>query len=903
MKKLKFNHLLALASTIGMIAGSHSVYAQTSTDAEEIIVTGFKASLEKSTELKKASDAIVEAISAEDIGKLPDKSIAESLMRLPGLATQRVNGRSQVISIRGFSPEFGTTLLNGRQQAATNDNRAVQYDQYPAEFTSAAVVYKTPDATLLGQGIAGTVDIRTVRPLAYGKQAIVANVRYEQNAQDSLNSDVSNKGNKETFSYIDQFADNTIGVSFGLSHTDSPTQGEKFNAWGYPTISVEGKDTYVIGGVKPFVQSDTLKRDSVMGTLEYKPSESFSTSLDVFYSEFKEEQLLRGIELPLQWSSAQLQPDFTVTDGVVTSGTFKNVQGVIRNDATLTDATVYALGWNTKFEMGDSWSGDLDISKSSADRNDQVVENYSGYIGGADTLSFETTSTGTKFHSSLDYSDASKIRITNLQSWGGSFVPSSEGGQKGYYSRPKTTDELSQIRFSASRDLEWGAIEKVTVGVAHDVRDKTADSSEQYYFALPNHASQAPLPSKTGLTDLSFLGFGSIISYDPLAALNSGLYNPVLAVRADIVNANWSVNEKVNTAFVKFNIKGEFAEMPVTGNVGVQVVSTDQSSDGNSASGEGNAILSTPQHGGATYSNVLPSANLSFELTEKDFVKVGAARTLTRVGMGAMRASSTFSLSSDASQLAETTDIKHSPWSAGGGNPELKPWIADSIDLSVEHYFDDNLGYWSAAGFYKELKTYVYNKQTVMDFTGFPIPTGLPDTPHMFTGFNNIPTNGKGGIVRGLEFTLSLTGEMLSDYLNGFGAVFTSSYTDSNITPPDSSSNKLPGLSNQVRGLQFYYEKNGFSARISQNYRSAFLGDFTSNIGAAEQRIIAATTLVDAQIGYTFESGVLEGLGLSLQANNLNDEPTVSNQQGNELRTIDYQLYGRSYALNINYKF
>ncbi|MGV8834507.1 TonB-dependent receptor plug domain-containing protein, partial [Cellvibrio sp.] len=138
MKKLTFNHLLAMASTIGMIAGSQTVYAQqTTTETEEVIVTGFKASLEKSLEIKRASDSVVEAVSSEDIGKLPDKSITESLMRLPGLATQRVNGRAQVISVRGFSPGYNETLLNGRQQASTNAGRRVEFDQYPAEFASA----------------------------------------------------------------------------------------------------------------------------------------------------------------------------------------------------------------------------------------------------------------------------------------------------------------------------------------------------------------------------------------------------------------------------------------------------------------------------------------------------------------------------------------------------------------------------------------------------------------------------------------------------------------------------------------------------------------------------------------------------------------------------------------------
>ncbi|MEL7298206.1 MAG: TonB-dependent receptor plug domain-containing protein, partial [Pseudomonadota bacterium] len=145
---------------------------------EEIVTTGFRRSLENSRALKMDSESIVEAISAEDIGKLPDISIAESLARLPGLAAQRLNGRGQVISIRGLSPDFSTALLNGRPQVSTGDNRGVEFDQYPSELLSAAVVYKTPDAALIGQGLAGTVDLQTVRPLKYGRRSIAGNVRY-----------------------------------------------------------------------------------------------------------------------------------------------------------------------------------------------------------------------------------------------------------------------------------------------------------------------------------------------------------------------------------------------------------------------------------------------------------------------------------------------------------------------------------------------------------------------------------------------------------------------------------------------------------------------------------------------------------------------------------------------------
>ncbi|VUD61922.1 Vitamin B12 transporter BtuB [Thalassocella blandensis] len=908
MKKNKFNTLHAMASTMALLSGSLSVYADTEVgearpEVEETVVTGFRASLLKSAEIKREATSIVEAISSEDIGKLPDKSIAEALMRLPGLATQRLNGRAQVISIRGMSPDFGTTLLNGRQQVSTSDNRSVEYDQYPAEFTSTALVYKTPDADVIGQGISGTVDIRTARPLDYNERKIVISARYEQNADEALNSDGSNKGDKETFSYIDQFLDDTLGVAIGLSHTNSPIQGEKFNAWGYAETQDENDNTVlVVGGVKPFVQTDELIRDSVIATVQWQPNETFETAFDVFYSDFSEDQLLRGIELPLGWSSTvELEPGFTVKNGVVTDGVFSNVEGVIRSDATLTDAELLAGGWNSKFHLSDNLSIETDLSYSKAERRTQVIENYSGYIDGPDTLEFHTRGTGTTFRSSLDYTNASSIRITNLQSWGGTFVPTEEGGQKGYYSQPSADDELASFRMMVDYEVEFSVFNAMELGFNYDDRSKAVTTQPEYYFALPNQATQAPLPDNTATTDLSFLGMGSIISYDPLLPMRNGTYELVRAIRADLADKTWDVEEDVLTLMGRFLIDTNMGDTPVTGNIGFQYVMTDQHSFATSSTGEADSFDAYEVSDGDKYNEFLPSLNLKFEISDLDSIRVGLARSLSRPRMDQMRASASYTFNDQLNESwTEDSALGESPWSSEGGNPRLRPWIADNFDLAYEHYFEDELGYFSAAIFYKELDTYIYNHDIVKDYSDYPQPDVEPAT---MLGTETRPENGSGGYIQGVELSLTVAGEKLTNLLTGFGAVLNYSYNDSSIEPPDTPENTLPGLSKNVYGIQVYYEDYGWSARISQNYRSEFLGPLTSNVGGLEQRIIAETTLVDAQLGYTFESGPLEDLSITLQAYNLNDEPFVTTEAGDENRVIDYALYGRSYALDFNYKF
>jgi len=249
--------------------------AQSDSDViEEVVTTGYRSSLRNAMLMKQDSDSIIEAVTAEDIGKLPDASIAEALGRLPGLTVQRLNGRGQQLSVRGLGPDFTTALLNGREQVTTGDNRGVEFDQYPSELLQSVIVYKTPDASLIGAGLAGTADMRTIRPLQYGKRALAGNVRYEWTEYDALNAGSADDGVRYSLSYVDQFADDTFGVAIGLAHMTNPGQEERFNSWGYPT----DPGAAVIGGAKPYVRSSELERTGVIGALEWAPTDTLTTA-------------------------------------------------------------------------------------------------------------------------------------------------------------------------------------------------------------------------------------------------------------------------------------------------------------------------------------------------------------------------------------------------------------------------------------------------------------------------------------------------------------------------------------------------------------------------------------------------------------------------------------------------
>lgn len=316
---------LCLAATLAASSSTCTQsYAQGQESAgavlEEVLVKGYRRSLQNSLALKEDSQQIIEVVTAEDIGKLPDVSIAESLARLPGLAAQRLNGRGQVISVRGLSPDFSTALFNGREQVSVGDNRGVEFDQYPSELLSGVVIYKTPDASLLGQGLAGTSDLQSLRPLSQGERILAANVRYIV-TDDALNPDGEDDGLRMNATYVDKFMGDTLGIALGFASLNNPSQGSEFRGWGYPEVD----DNLVLGGHDSLARSSELERDAVMAVLEYQPNGRVAHTFDVYYSKFAETDLLRGVEGGLQWSDARLQPGFTASNGFIRSGTYTGV--------------------------------------------------------------------------------------------------------------------------------------------------------------------------------------------------------------------------------------------------------------------------------------------------------------------------------------------------------------------------------------------------------------------------------------------------------------------------------------------------------------------------------------------------------------------------------------------------
>ncbi|WP_454886606.1 TonB-dependent receptor [Sphingomonas oryzagri] len=917
------------ASTSTVANGDAPVQAASDqgVDANVITVTGIRAALDSAAKIKRLSTTIVDSVSAEDIGKLPDVSIADSLARLPGVTAQRLEGRDQRLSIRGLGPDFSTTLLNGREQVTVGDNRGVEYDQYPSEFFKTVNVYKSADASLIAAGISGTVDLRMLRPLAQPNRVFSVQARGQMNDYKALTPQGKRYGYRASATYVDKFADDTLGIALGFSKTSLPSQDKRYNAWGYSGAGT-ADSPYVLGGAKPYVQSNLLDRTGGVATIEWQPSDTFHSTFDALYSHFSEKQHLNGIEFPLAYGaqadgSALPTTNNTVVDGFATSTTFDNVHGVQRNDYNRRKADTLSLGWNNVLSLSDTTHFTVDASWSHAKRKDFLLETYTGTgynkSGAGDTVTVTQNKNGTySFDTGLDYSDANLFQLTDPQGWG--YNGTSTVVQAGFLNQPKFKDDLKSLRASLDGEFGNGPIKGWEIGANFSRRKKT--SAYTSYFLCPKGGdgscvvadgrtpTSAPVPQDAvlGSIALGYLGIPQILALDPVY-LYKNAYDAFYDNRPVSLVRDNGVTENVWTGYGKLKIDGDLANMPLRGSLGAQVVNTRQSSTGSTSAFNSTTGVVTiiPLHEKVNYTRFLPSLALSLEVIPGSYVKFGAARTMVRPRLDQERVNRELVLT--PTNIGAGGGPINSPFSFNAGNTQLRPYMSTNLDVSLEKYFT-NSGYVSLAGFYKKLSDFINPQESVeYDFSDYLSLFSAQQQQQILAsggqiGLSKQPTNRGHGHLQGFEGTLSLPFKDVTSFLDGFGFYGNISYTKSRIifdATPDPIT--VPGASKWVYNTELYFEKSGFQARVSYTYRSKFLGEVAGLSANPTYREAKAEGILDAQIGYEFQSGALKGLSILAQAKNLTDRPFVTYQNNDTRQVIDYQRYGRDYYLGVAYKF
>lgn len=892
------------ATGLAIFAASVSpAYADQSSDGiDTVTVTGFRASVIEALEIKRNSEGLVEAISAEDIGKLPDESIADSLARLPGLAAQRSNnGRWQDISVNGLPPSMSQTLFNGRPQASTDNNRVIQFDQYPSDLVSAVKVYKTADATLVNSAIA-TIDLETIRPLDYGHRTVALGMQGEYDTRGDLQPGAKSYGGRINVSYIDQFFGDKLGVMIGASMMESPNQIYAQHPYGF------NQPNDVVTGVQDQVRSDVLTRNGIISTVQFKPNTHLNFVVDGFYSNYDDNAVIRGVEVQTACCN-NATPVGTPTEGV--SSWIVTPQ--LLNYDYDNKAKQYSLGGTMTYTFGNSWTLQGDLGFSQASRDNSRIELYSGFgTNGTQNTSSVTLTASSAVGGMIGISGWSlplynnpNIALGENLPWQQGWWPSSwtQGGYgqnfgndygSAYFQRILSTDIVRDTTWSLRRDFASGFIADVEAGIGWTMRSKNYTDHEGIgALTSMNQAQAIPQSWLLGPTKLDAFGLPSMLSINPNVAWSSGAY--AYLERPDEIANDWNVKETVVTPYLATRINSKLFGYELTGNAGVQGVHTDQYVYDITKSGDWPNFTFIPYGVDSQYWDVLPSMNLTWKVADDQQIRFSAGRSMARPRFDSMGGSE--SINFDKTKAASTS-LATSPWSGSIGNPKLKPWISDDIDVTYEYYFNPGEGVF-VEGYYKNLESFIYNSTSVFDFHAFADLATV--TPVLWQGLVSEYVNGTGGNLEGLVLGGNVFLNHISPLLDGFGIQAQGTVVNSNVQIPDvntSPTHQIPQLSKYSFNVTFYWEKDGYSFRINDRYRSSYVQEVPNFDGTLQAIQGAAENTVDLQIGYQWNN-----FNFTFAAENLTDTPENSFIGGNPNHPEYYKLFGTNLLLGVSYRY
>jgi TonB-dependent receptor len=833
------------------------------TAVQQVVVSGIRASVRSALSVKEASNSMVEVVASEDIGKLPDTTIAESLARLPGLAAGLDRGNASQIVARGMGERFIGATLNGRELASSEPNRAVRFEQFPSESLSGAIVYKTQNADLVEGGVATTIDLQTVQPLKYnGRQAsLKADALYYPEAKDVNAQSVRPRLGGI---WIDQFANKTVGAAVAFSYQKQPSIEERKNHWGFNEdhsvdLNGDGKVDKTPWGFEDELKRGTNERSSVLGKLEWKASPDAMITADLYFARDKirepsVQHWTGDVGNWDGWQSANYS-NLDIRNGYVVGATVKDVGLTTHSTRWIQNMDNFAGGLNGKFNVGD-WKVEADVATSRASRASQWADVRNSTVNNG-TLSWAFTGNE---HQSYAFSEDTG----NLANFGAPQLYIDNDGH--------VHDRLDSAQLSGALPLDLGPVSRIKIGA------RFADREKSYHQTTWNISpANASIPA-SAYTTINVPGYfpalmlndfeGTVYSTFGPAALDPSGRTPT----ANDLLAGWRVKERTSALYAQADLDGEMFGLKYRGNAGVRVVRTRQTGEGMESV---NGAAPTPTEGGASYTKALPSMNLIVNLDEaqKHQVRFSLARAMSRAPLDEMRASRQISM--------DTTPGSQQPLTGSAGNPGLLPMMANQADLAYQWYFDKG-SLFSAALFYKQIGSYI----------------GITTDTTSINGRQALITrsiNGEGGYVRGLELVYQHAFTRLPAPFDGLGVAANWSYNESDI---HEYTNNYPmeGLMRNNGGVTLWYEKNGFEARVSANYHSPFVRMPRWTAGYMAEN--GEETYVTANFSYYLTPQLQLRVGLD----NITNQKVVYTQNANAYMQ-NVMEYGRRYNVGVSYKF
>ncbi|MCD2324391.1 TonB-dependent receptor [Sphingomonas sp. IC-56] len=948
---------LAGATSLLALAAASPAYAQVQTDpsatgamqdagpdsgTEEIIVTGLRGSLQRNLDIKRESSGVVDVISAEDIGKFPDSNVAASLQRLPGVSIQRSGSRGEPtgITVRGFGGDFNTTLYDGRRISTATGGRQIDFSTVGVDFIGQLSVMKTPDVSLSSSSIGATVDIQF--PNAFDHPGFRLAATGSGSIQDRADKIVPTGG----LLISNTFADDTIGVLADVIYTRRDTDTNRVYVSGWPggnfapcQLTAACTPAQAANRTLPgwFPQQYGAEQQRVRDervdariSLQYHPSEDLMVTLDNNFSRQNVTQDnyafgvwfnqgdLRNVTLDengtaVDFTQAGTPTDFTAalnTQILQTNQTGLNIEYKASENLTLEADVAYAKSWLNPGDTIGSQNGDI---------------GYGGDL--SNTLRFTVDGDSkSAFPTISNFGPAGNGANWANQALIGSHVTVNQ--------TQKNTDDLVQFRGSAT----WKQ-DNLTLKAGGQYYQDTFNFRNQSTFTnnfwqayagygAPSGRGSgvAPLPANLYQGSISLDNFipgfdgslpPSVFVFSPVAYQNflTGLGNPqaqnVPGFNYGSVNGFTGtfdeavdpgsilrVREKTWSLFLRASFQTDVGGLPFTVNAGVRNETTNLSATGQGrlptqivTSAADPTLLTVSAYtdvqgvtNKSSYSYLLPSLDAKLELTDDVVLRVSASRTLTRPTLNLLNP-----------VLNVGSGQRVGALSASGGNPNLRPYLADNFDIGAEWYYQRN-SYLSAGLFLKNVSNFIVGGVTRQAVNGVVDPT----TGAAASFAVSQQVNGPDATVRGIELAWQ---HVFGN--SGFGFQANATLVDTNRPYDDTNISQtgfaVTGLANSANFVGFY-DKSGFQIRAAVNWRDKYLLQFgqNQNTGSfgAEPTFVNQSFQVDLTTSYD----VTNNLSVFAEALNLNNnQQSTHGRYSNQL--LDVFDYGRRYTLGLRYRY
>lgn len=837
MSKFKLA-MMGFASAVALSTPATMAQEEAADDTavlDTVVVQGIRQSLAQSLDVKRNADAVVDVITATDIGKFPDKNVAESLQRVTGVSIQREFGEGERVAIRGIASNRNLTTLNGHAVATADwfildqlsATRSFNYLMLPSEIVSSVEVYKSGQANINEGGVGGVVDVKTRKPLDL--EPFQVDLSF-QGAYAELADEITPNAS----GLISWKNDNdTIGLLGALVYQERDLRRDGLEVLGYSSRSIAdqgGANLQVPDLIGSALFMQTRERIGGNFVAQFRPNDQLDLTFNAFHTEMQADNVnYNYLAWISQLAGAGGQPTSTTTgaDGTLLSATYAldpSANGVVY-DTIVRDASTETSAF------------DLDLSYAVADNLTLTGKiGFTEAEGATESQPFWEVNAPT----SVTYDLSSGVPQVTFGDIDPTSLTDAQNLTLGWASlnRVENFDEEFFLYGEAERAFESGPFKDVKAGFKYTQHERDVVVT---YGQTRSLLSAAGSPACGGVRCTLATVAGGTTPGDFLGGIDggSGVLDQYILADPNAIRAVYSqinfgtdfpdffhsgpldsftVSEDVLAAYVM----GDFDYDRIRGNVGVRVVETDQTVDGFSVGVDPSTPGSFDNPFGRTvatsenrsYTDILPSANIVFDLNDDMLLRASASRVMARP---------------DYNQLAGAVSLTPLLLTGAGGNSALDPFRASAFDAGFEWYRGDD-GLLSVALFYKDIESYI----TSSNFTERqPVSIADPLTdvrvanaanncnatpstsdPNLYTCDFQIsrPVNGSGGTNQGLEISYQ------QSLPNGFG--FIANYTYSDAESDDGG--PIPENSEHTANLIGYYENDWLSGRLSLNYRDEF---------------------------------------------------------------------------------